>query len=164
VSKGCVLSLCDFTGNMVRPWAEAGYACYCVDTRHGEFDQIAPNIRGIGQDVREFNAHRYGFPPVAIAFAFPPCTHLAASGARWWKEKGLLPLIEGLTLVERCREILESLGCPWMLENPVGRLATCWREPDASFDPYEYGGYLDPEGDHYTKRTCLWFGGGFVTP
>jgi len=32
------------------------------------------------------------------------------------------------------------------------------------FDPCDYGGYLMPPGDAYTKRTCLWTGGGFVLP
>ena len=30
--------------------------------------------------------------------------------------------------------------------------------------PANYGGYLDPPGDEYTKRTCLWTGNGFVVP
>jgi hypothetical protein len=51
-----------------------------------------------------------------------------------------------------------------MIENPVGRLSTCWRKPDYQFDPCDYGAYLDPPGDTYTKRTCLWTGAGFVMP
>jgi hypothetical protein len=97
-----------------------------------------------------------GWNPAAV-FAFPPCTHLAVSGARWFREKGLRGLIGGLSIVEACREICELFGCPWMLENPVGTLATYWREPDYMFDPCDYG-------DPYTKKTCLWTGGGFVMP
>ena len=52
-----------------------------------------------------------------------------------------------------------------MIENPVGTLSTHWRKPDAQFDPCDYAGYLDdPDADAYTKRTCLWTGGGFVVP
>jgi len=29
-----VLSLCDRTGNMVKPWAEAGTQCVIVDIQH----------------------------------------------------------------------------------------------------------------------------------
>lgn len=166
MSKPVVLSLCDFSGNMVRPWAEAGFQCYIVDIQHpvlpGDIDRSIPNIARINADLRTDWEWHHEQP--CIVFAFPPCTHLASSGARWFKDKGLAGLIEGLTLVERCRELCESFGCPWMLENPVGTLATYWREPDATFDPYEYGGYLDPEGDHYTKKTCLWYGNGFVMP
>lgn len=161
--KGRVVSLCDLTGNMVRPWAEVGYECYCIDMQHPkDFYPIAPNVWGFGGDVMRWDWQIKTEP--VIAFAFPPCTNLAGSGARWFKGKGLRGLIDGLAVVERCRELCESFGCPWMLENPVGTLSTYWREPDAKFDPYEYGGYLDPEGDAYTKRTCLWYGGGFVMP
>ena len=97
-------------------------------------------------------------------FAFPPCTHLAVSGARWFKTKGLGALADALQLVERCRIIAEISGAPWMLENPVSTLSTYWRKPDVTFDPCDFGGYLDPTGDAYTKKTCLWTGGGFVMP
>ena len=33
-AKGAVLSLCDRTGNMVQPWADAGFECFTVDTSH----------------------------------------------------------------------------------------------------------------------------------
>jgi len=164
-TRPTVLSLCDLSGNMVRPWAAAGFQCVCVDIQHpvlpGDVDRSTPNIARISADVRTWKP--WNWKPL-IVFAFPPCTHLAASGARWWKGKGLGTLIEALTLVERCREICEASGCPWMLENPTGSLSTYWRHPDWSFDPCDYGGYLDPPGDAYTKRTCLWVGGGFRMP
>src|ERR1700730_4053384 len=37
--KGSVLSLCDRTGNMVKPWASAGFECFCVDLRHAQGEQ-----------------------------------------------------------------------------------------------------------------------------
>ncbi len=160
-----VLSLCDRTGIMVRPWAEAGYECWCVDTRHtpGVHRRSGKrNIVNIGADVRFWLPPRVEY---AIAFAFPPCTHLASSGARWFRSKGLGGLLGGLEIVERCRALCEWLSCPWMLENPVGTLSTYWRKPDFSFDPWQFSGYLSkPMSDWYTKRTCVWVGNGFVFP
>lgn len=158
--KRIVISLCDYTGNMVKPWAEAGYECWCVDLRH--IPGYAPshyrrNITKIGADVLKWSLPKAEY---AIAFGFPPCTHLAVSGARWWKGKGLKPLSEAIELVGRCAELCDETGAPWMLENPIGSLSTYWRKPDAQFDPCDYGGYLEPPGDEYTKRTCLWTGGG----
>ncbi len=49
-----------------------------------------------------------------------------------------------------------------MIENPVSTLATYWRKPDHSFHPWQYTGFC--LGDNYTKKTCLWTGGGFVMP
>lgn len=160
-SPGVVLSLCDRTGKMVQPWAEAGYECWCVDTQHEPGYRKEGNITYVGADLR------YPLPlpaTVAIAFAFPPCTHLAASGARWFKGKGLKALSEGIELVGICADLCEKTGAPWMLENPIGSLSTYWRKPDYRFDPCDYGGYLDPIGDQYTKKTCLWVGNGFVMP
>jgi hypothetical protein len=156
-----VLSLCDRTGNMVAPWVAAGYEAVCLDLSHPCGERREGLVTWVGADVR------YWLPPrldYAVVFAFPPCTNLAISGARWFRDKGLRGLIDGLELVERCRMICEWAGAPWMLENPVSTLSSYWREPDCTFDPCDFGGYLEPEGDHYTKRTCLWVGGGFTMP
>lgn len=156
--RGFVLSLCDLTGVMVEPWLAAGHECWIVDIQHPAGWHRDSEQRGLvraGYDVRNFDSIEAR--EFDIVFAFPPCTHLAVSGARWWAGKGLPPLIEALEIVEACRRICEDSGAPWMIENPVGRLSTLWREPDFTFDPYEYG-------DDYSKRTCIWAGGGFVMP
>lgn len=150
-----VLSLCDYTGNMVKPWLEAGHLAEIVDIQHPPgYSNDVKGLTTIGIDVHDFAPLAAGYDMV---FAFPPCTDLANSGARWFRQKGLGALIEALRVVEACRKICEESGAPWMLENPVGQLATYWREPDYRFDPCDYG-------DPYTKKTCLWTGGGFTMP
>ena len=52
----------------------------------------------------------------------------------------------------------------YFIENPVSTIKTYWREPDHRFDPCDYAGYPGGESDLYTKKTCLWTGGGFVMP
>jgi len=157
-----VLSLFDKTGNMVRPWVDAGYICWCVDIQHEGIVECG-GITFIGADISDWELPN-GVTP-AIVFAFPPCTDLAASGARWWKDKGLRSLSKGIGLVAKAHEIAVSSGAPWMIENPVGALSSHWRKPDAQFDPCDFAGYLpDPMQDAYTKRTCLWTGGGFNMP
>ncbi len=159
--SGLVLSLCDRTGVMVEPWLEAGYRSMIVDICHPPGQTVDGLLTRVGADVRTW------LPPLteyAAAFAFPPCTHLARSGARWWKDKGLGALIEGLQLVEAARRICEWTGAPWALENPSGALSSYWRPPDHTFNPCDYGGYLPNGGDAYTKLTCVWVGGGFVMP
>jgi len=156
-----VLSLFDRTTNMVKPWAEAGYESICVDWQHPPGESSGgENITLVGVDLCKW------LPPrgeIAACFAFPPCTHLAVSGARWFRQKGLPSLAEGLMLVDRAHEICEWTGAPWFVENPVSVLSSWWRPPDYTFDPYEYGGYHE-DGDAYTKKTCLWTGGGFTLP
>lgn len=156
-----VISMCDHSGVMVEPWAQAGYECIIVDLLHPIESSTHGNITRVGANMLHY------LPPqkeYAAAFAFPVCKNLAVSGARWFKDKGLRGLIDGLELVERCRMVCEWTGAAWMLENPVGTLSTYWRKPDYIFNPNEFGGYLTPPGDAYTKKTCLWTGGGFQMP
>lgn len=158
-----VLSLCDRTGNMVRPWAEAGHVCIAVDTAH---DGVSVEDVGAGSIVFvEADVRKYEPPAVeyAAAFAFPPCTDLAVSGARWFQEKGLTALAEAIGIVGACHETLTAVDCPWMLENPKSTLSTHWRKPDYTFNPFEYANYTEAD-ESYSKETWLWTGGGFRMP
>lgn len=160
-SEPIVISLCDRTGVMVEPWLEAGYECWIVDVQHEDGQYRDGNLVRVGVDITEWLPPRRNYK---AAFAFPPCTHLANSGARWFKSKGLSALSDSLDLVKHCHRILQWTEAPWMLENPVGQLSTYWRQPDYYFDPCDYGGYSGGEGDTYTKKTCLWTGNGFAMP
>ena len=147
MKDGLVLSLFDLTGNMVQPWQEAGYETLCVD------------IQRDGTDILRWLPPRREYK---IVFAFPPCTNLAVSGARWFKDKGLSGLASAIELVERARDICEWSGAPWMIENPVSTLSSYWRKPDCTFHPHEFTHFWAP--DNYTKKTCIWHGNGFVMP
>ena len=154
-----VLSLCDFTGNMLKPWAEAGHDCLALDIQHsirkGEEGRLVDGIRFRWADIRTLTPD--DLPPPDIIFAFPPCQNLALSGSSDFKRKGIQGLIDGLSLVESCRKLCQWYGVPWMLENPMSRLSTCWRKPDHKFAPWQYG-------ETYQKQTWLWTGGGFIMP
>lgn len=164
-----MLSLFDLTGTMGAPWAKAGYTAIAVDLqpRH-DLDSAGYDENGVEHWCSDILENQDWLTEVAqdavFISAFPPCTHLAVSGACWFKIKGLPALIEALTLVNAAREICEASGAPYMIENPVSTLSTYWRKPDYYFDPFEYGGYENGEGDGYTKKTCLWTGNGFVMP
>jgi len=154
IGRGIVLSLCDRTGIMVLPWLDAGYSALTVDLQPAANPH--PRRFHIIDDVIEWRYPEY-LPSPVIVFAFPLCSDLAVSGARWMKAKGLTALITALQLVDACRQNCEKSGAPYMIENPIGTLSTYWRYPDFIFDPCDYG-------DPYTKATCLWTGNGFVMP
>lgn len=138
-SDKLILSLCDYSGAWSEPYARAGYNVLRIDIK-------------TGQDVRliKFPGRIYGM------LAAPPCTHLAASGARWWKGKTDSDLIEALSVVDACARIaLFANPTFWVLENPVGRLSRYLGPARWIFDPCDYG-------DPYTKKTCLW--GNFNVP
>ena len=156
MSKGTVISLCDYTGNMVKPWAEAGYRCFTVDIR----DNPNPHegVEHFAMSASSFRLFRGVSPSEACAvFAFPPCTNTAVSGARWFKQKGPRAAAESFSVLADCIDVIERCNCPWMVENPISTFSTYWRKPDYIFNPWQYG-------DGYDKKTCLWTGGGFVMP
>lgn len=156
-----MLSCFDESCVMAEPWAEAGVLCYCVDLVHKSGLNRQGNIIRVGADMLDF------IPPQQrwlFAMFFPPCTDVAVSGARWFRDKGLGRLIRSLTLFKRSVDIAEMLGCPYAIENPVSTVSKYWRQPDHYFDPCDYAGYQGGADDLYTKRTCLWTGGGFVMP
>lgn len=84
-----------------------------------------------------------------LVLAFPPCTDLAVSGARWFKEKKASgqqqKSIEFFLLFTR-------LSCKWAIENPVGIMSTIFRKPNQIIQPYQFG-----HGEK--KSTCLWLNG-----
>lgn len=163
-----VISLFDYTGNMVRPWAESGYKCLCFDIQHPALKNhtifsypSGGEIRFIKVDLLTWRPYKDEYD-AKILFAFPPCTDVAVSGARHFKNKGLGKLINALKLFKASIDIAEKLKCPYMLENPVSTVSTYWRKPDHIFQPYDFTGFCPH--DNYTKKTCLWTGNGFVIP
>lgn len=85
-----------------------------------------------------------------LIIAFPPCTHLAVSGAAWFEQKrkdGRQQ--EGIDFFMR----FTNLKCPRVaIENPVGIMSSVYRKPDQIIQPYQFG-HLE------SKKTCLWLKG-----
>lgn len=108
-----------------------------------------------------------------MLIAFPPCTHLAGSGARWltdhWVTKKSLPTgrywhngakkraamseaYEFFMALWNARQTTGKLIPRCALENPVGRMSTLWRKPDQIIQPWQFG-------HNEIKATCLWLRG-----
>lgn len=159
--------LCDRTGIMAEPWAEAGYECWCVDIQHSIRNDRVVRI-GAGRIHFVWGDARTWRPPsgidIAFVAAFPPCTHVAVSGARDFATKGGQMLRDALETFEACRQAAAWSGAPYMIENPVGVLSSIPHigKPDHYFHPWHYTAFC--REDHYTKNTCLWTGNGFVMP
>lgn len=180
-----VVSLYDFTGSTVRPWASAGFDCYCFDIQHPQEGRVEVSPGGGLIHYERLDLWDHGnvmaladrFSGRAVFMAsFPVCTDLAVSGARHFAAKAAVdPLFQRRAADHAiwCGDLGSALGCPWFAENPASRLSTLWRRPDHIFNPFEYGGYIPeaeaihptwpdyiPPRDAYSKRTCLWTGGG----
>lgn len=173
----------DESGNMGRPWAEAGYTVHCYDILNdGRVERFAS-----GGAIHFHQADLTNAVVLAsivmlgpcVVFGFPPCTDLAVSGAAHFAAKRLKdPLFQdkAVALARAVETVGNAAHCPWFAENPVSVLASMWRQPDHRFNPFEYGGYLPEDDVHprwpqyikprdaYPKKTCLWSGGGFTMP
>lgn len=85
-----------------------------------------------------------------MIIAFPPCTHLACSGARHFAEK----IKDGRQQqgIDFFMQFVNA-DCPKIaIENPIGIMSSKYRKPDQIIQPWMFG-------DRYTKSTCLWLKG-----
>jgi hypothetical protein len=130
-----VLVACEFSGIVRDAFIARGHSAVSCDL----LDTERPGAHYIG-DVRGLLDHDW-----ELMIAHPPCTHLAVSGARWFKDKQQEQQ-EALAFVQ---ELLDAPIPRIALENPISILSTRIRKPDQIIQPYMFG-----HGE--TKATCLW--------
>lgn len=162
-----VISLCDLTGNMTTPWVEAGYRAILVDPQHGTttMGDSVTRFAGTIEDAMDYLGHVLRTHDVAMVFGWPPCTDMAVSGARWFETKRAADKMfqaKAVMVAEQCRTIGRLSGAPYFVENPVSVLSSAFGKPQHTFNPSDYTAY--EATDNYTKKTCLWTGGGFIMP
>jgi hypothetical protein len=80
-----------------------------------------------------------------MMIAFPPCTHLACSGARWFKNKQKEQNEAIVFFMSLTHSPINKIA----IENPIGIMSSCFRKPDQIIQPWQFG-----HGE--TKATCLW--------
>lgn len=82
-----------------------------------------------------------------MMIAFPPCTHLAVSGAAWFEKK----IADGRQQqgVDFFMKIINAPIQQIAVENPIGIMSSKFKKPDQIIQPYFFG-------DPYKKSTCLW--------
>lgn len=131
-----VLIACEFSGAVRRAFADKGHDCWSCDlmaSEDGSEKHITGNVIDILDDGWD------------LMIAHPPCTHLAVSGARWFKEKQSEQL-EALKFVETLMNApIERIA----IENPISIISSKIRKPDQIIQPWMFG-----HGE--TKATCLW--------
>lgn len=115
------------------------YSCDIIDCSGGHPEW---HLKG---DVRGYLAENWD-----MIIAFPPCTDLAVSGARWFPEKradGRQQSSIAFFLLfahHPCEKVA--------IENPVGIMSSIYRKPNQIIQPWQFG-----HGE--TKATCLWLKG-----
>lgn len=137
-----VLVACEESQAVTKELRRLGHEAYSCD--------IEPCSGGhpewhLQQDVTQLLKIRWD-----MVIAFPPCTDLAVSGARYFEQKRKdgrqQKSIEFFMMFANC-------GCPkTAIENPIGIMSGIYRKPDQIIQPWQFG-----HGE--TKRTCLWLKG-----
>lgn len=131
-----VLVACEFSGVVRRAFRNAGHNAWSCDLLPAEdgsehhYQRDCLEVAGDGWD---------------LMICHPPCTHLAVSGARWFKDK----LTEQAESLDFVRALLGQPVPRIALENPVSIISSRVRKPDQIIQPWMFG-----HGE--TKATCLW--------
>lgn len=134
-----VLIACESSGRVRDAFAALGADAWSCDILSSE--RQGNHIQG---DVTHVLSE-----PWDLVIAHPPCTHLSASGARWWPQKKADGRQAGAVDFFM---LFTHLACPWAIENPVGMMSKIYRKPDQIVQPWQFG-----EGE--VKTTCLWLSG-----
>lgn len=133
-----VMVACEFSGTVRDAFTAHGHNAISCDLIPTE--KRGPHILG---DIRDVDLEPYD-----LLIAHPPCTHLASSGARWWKDKKK----EQEQALEFVAWLMAAPVARIAIENPVGKISTALGYPDQIIQPWWFG-----HGE--TKATCLWLKG-----
>lgn len=133
-----VLVACEFSGVVREAFLKRGHDAYSCDL-------LPTEVPGNHYQCDIFDVITKDYGGWDLMIAHPPCTHLAVSGARWFKEKQKEQL-EALAFVRR---LLEAPIGKIALENPISIISSRIRKPDQIIQPWMFG-----HGE--TKATCLW--------
>lgn len=133
-----VLVACEYSGRVRDAFRAKGHEAWSCDVLPTDVE--GPHMQC---DVREVLGDGWD-----LMIAHPPCTHLAVSGARWFKDK----TVEQLMALTFVRRLLDAPIPRIALENPVSIISSKIRKPDQIIQPWQFG-----HGE--TKATCLWLKG-----
>lgn len=132
-----VLVACEFSGVVRRAFRARGHDAWSCDLLESE-DNSPYHYQG---DVTPYiNSTKWD-----LMIAHPPCTHLAVSGARWFKDKQE----EQKKALEFVQLLMNAPIEKIAIENPISIISSKIRKPDQIIQPWMFG-----HGE--TKATCLW--------
>ncbi len=131
-----VLVGCEYSGRVRQAFRDIGHDAWSCDLLPSE-DDSEFHIQG---DVIRLLDKDWD-----LAIFHPPCTHLAVSGARWFKEKQ----VEQAQALDFVRMLMTAPVPRIAIENPVSVISSRIRKPDQVIQPWQFG-----HGE--TKATCLW--------
>lgn len=135
-----VLVACEYSGRVREAFRKLGHDVWSCDLLPSD-DESPFHIQGDVVPLLKNGSWD-------MVIAFPPCTHLAVSGAKHFAQKiadGRQQ--EGIDFFMLFAD-LDHIS-KVAIENPIGIMSKRWRKPDQIIQPWQFG-----HGE--TKATCLW--------
>ena len=151
-----VLIACEESQTVCKAFRAKGHEAYSCDIQepsggHPEWHILGDALKAIeGGQVITMDGQTHDVGRWDLLIAHPPCTDLAASGARWFPEKQRT-FAQQKSIVFFMRFVLAPVD-KIATENPVGIMSTVYMKPDQIVHPWMFG---HPE----QKATCLWLKG-----
>lgn len=133
-----VLIACEYSATVRDAFRARGFDAWSCDLSPTEGD---PRWHIQGDALEAIHTR----DPWDLLIAHPPCTHLAVSGARWFKDKQIEQAAALLFVTELLNAPIRHIA----LENPISIISSRIRKPDQVIQPWQFG-----HGE--TKATCLW--------
>ena len=135
-----ILIACEESQAVCKAFRANGHEAYSCDIQ--ECSGGYPKWHIKGDAIKEAYSDKYD-----MMIAFPPCTHLAVSGAAWFEEKR-----KDGRQQKGINFFMKIVNAPIekiVVENPIGIMSKIYRKPDQIIHPYYFG-------DEAQKSTCLW--------
>ena len=137
-----VLVACEYSGKVREAFRKYGHFAMSCDLLPADDNSEWHHQGDIVEYLKDCERNNFKWD---LMICHPPCTHLAVSGSRWFKDKQ-----------QEQREAIAFAKFLWeypiekiALENPISVLSTHIRKPDQIIQPWQFG-----HGE--TKATCLW--------
>jgi hypothetical protein len=141
-----VLVACEFSGTVRRAFRALGHdawSCDLLPAEDGSPFHYQCDVLSIQRYPRHVDDIYGCYWDLMIAH--PPCTHLAVSGSRWFKDK----IAEQEAALQFVRDLMNAPAERICIENPISIISSRIRKPDQIIQPWQFG-----HGE--TKATCLW--------
>ena len=158
-----VLVACEESQRVCMAFRERGFTAYSADIQepsggHPEWHILGDVLRVLNPSMREDGITNIWFTTMNgdlhiirkwdLIIAHPPCTHLAVSGMRWFKE-GRKPMRLQDEAADFFMKFINANCEHVAVENPVCIMSTRYRKPDQIINPFQFG-------HKQQKKTCLW--------
>lgn len=149
-----VLIACEESQTVCKAFRALGHEAYSCDVQepsggHPEWHILGDALQAVkGGDIVTMDGQRHDIGKWELLIAHPPCTHLAVSGARWFKE-GVKPLSLKYEAAAFFLKFAEADVEKIAIENPICVMSTLYRKPDQIINPWQFG---HPK----QKKTSLW--------